>query len=149
MQVRYRIEETREGFKVHSVEELNSGDQMLLKSFGSKSAMSVKRTCGRSRDSFHGPSVEQTMGSSVYLHVWAGKDKIVLTCVTHLCPTGSWRSGVKMWWGRKKQINNNQNHHLFGHFEFQVVWFLFSTACWHLVCFTSCTSSNVPPYVFF
>lgn len=38
MQVWYRTMKASEGFQVHSVQELNSGDQMLLKTFGSKSA---------------------------------------------------------------------------------------------------------------
>lgn len=69
----------REGFRIHSARELNSGAQMLLKSIGSKSAaVSVEGTRSSSRDSFHGPSAEQTVAAFVCLLVWAGNDKIVI-----------------------------------------------------------------------
>lgn len=55
---------------------------MLLKSVGSQSAaMSVEHTRSSSSDSVHRPSAEQTVGAFVYMHVRAGEDKIVLTCV--------------------------------------------------------------------
>lgn len=66
----------------------------------SRAAMSVERTCSRSRDSFHGPSAEQTVGSgaSVYLLVWAGKDKIVLTRVAG-CLVGVLQDHEDQVWG--------------------------------------------------